>query len=366
MLRRILALAIKELTSLWSDRKMRFVLLIPPLIQVFLFANAANYEVTHVPLGIWMEDNGAPAEQLAEDFAGSVAFSPGPPILGPQDAAAAIEDRRTVAVLHIPQRFSADVLAGRSAHVQLLMDARRSNSALMVSQYAAEIVAQYSVALRGRAAAPVTVETRDLFNPTLESTWFILPGLVVILSFMMTTLVSALSLAPERELGTLEQMLVTPLRPLEIMLGKAVPALIVGLIEANIVLAAGVLGYGLPLAGNPAVLEACLVLFDLAALGLGLAISAVTWTQQQAMLGVFTFASPAIAISGFATPEENMPRAMQVLSWIDPLRYMLVISRGEFLQNLPLEVVLRQSWPMALIALATLTVAVRMVRRAVG
>lgn len=364
MWRRIFALAVKELGSLWSDRKMRFVLLGPPLIQVILFANAANYDVTRVRLGLWSDDNGAPARQLLYDFAGSAAFVP-TSIQGEAAADAAIRNRDVVAVLHIPQRFSADMLAHRTAHVQLLVDARRSNSALMVGQYASQIVADYAAGA-SQTRPPVEIVTRDLFNPTLESTWFILPGLVVILSFMMTMMVAALSLAREREMGTLEQMLITPLLPGEIMFGKALPALLVGLLEANIVLAVALLLFHLPFAGNLAVLEICLALFDLAALGVGLAISTIAWTQQQAMLGVFIFASPAIVVSGYATPEENMPRAVQVLSLIDPVRYMLVIGRGEFLQALPMQVVLEQSWPLAVIACVTLAVAVTMVRKAIG
>lgn len=364
MWRRIFALAVKELASLWSDRKMRYVLLIPPLIQVVLFANAANYEVMHARLGLWSDDNGAPARQLLYDFAGSVAYRPGPLIQGQAAAEAAIENSKVVAVLHVPQKFSADVLAGRVAQVQLLVDARRSNSALMVGQYAAQIVADYAASLGQHA--PVEIVTRDMFNPTLESTWFILPGLVVILSFIMTMMVAALSLAREREMGTLEQMLVTPLLPGEIMFGKALPALIVGMLEANIVLAAAILFFRLPFAGSLPVLETSLALFDLAALGLGLALSTIAWTQQQAMLGVFAFASPAISISGFATPEENMPRAVQILSLADPVRYMLVIGRGEFLQSLPMQTVLSQSWPLAVIAIVTMSVAIRMVRKAIG
>lgn len=365
MLRRILALILKELTSLWSDKKTRYVLLIPPLVQVFIFANAANYDVTHVPLGIWNEDAGVQSAELVRRFTFSPAFMAAAAPDNPLAAQEALESKSVAAVLHIPQNFSADVLAGKNAKVQLLVDARRSNSALMVSNYAAEITAQYAAGLHPALSPPVDIEVRDLFNPTLESKWFILPGLVVILSIMMTMMVSALSLARERELGTFEQMLVTPLRPAEIMLGKAVPALIVGMLEANIVLVAARILFGLPFAGNLLVLEIVLVFFSLAGVGLGLAISAFTHTQQQAILGVFVYASPAIAISGYASPIENMPPFLQWLSLADPIRYMLIISRGMFLQDLPLAVVLQQAWPMAVIAALTLVMATWMVRRAI-
>lgn len=366
MLQRILALILKELTSLWSDKKTRYVLLIPPLIQVFIFANAANYDVTHVPLGIWNEDQGAQSAELVRRFTFSPAFVPAAAFDNPAAAQTALESKQVVAVLHIPQNFSADVLADRDAPVQLLIDARRSNSALMVSDYATEITAQYNSDLHPALPAPVDIELRDLFNPTLESKWFILPGLVVVLSLMMTMTVSALSLARERELGTFEQMLVTPLRPAEIMLGKAVPALIVGVLEANIVLVAAILLFRLPFAGNLAILEVALAMFSLAGVGVGLTISSFTNTQQQAILGVFIYASPAIVISGYASPVENMPPILQYLSLIDPIRYMLVIARGMFLENLPLGVVLQQAWPMAAIAVLSLAIATWMVRRAIA
>ena len=366
MFQRILALILKELTSLWSDKKTRYVLLFPPLIQVLIFANAANFDVTRVPLGIWNEDQGAQSAELVRRFAGSSAFLPAAALSDPAGAQDALESKTVAAVLHIPQNFSAGVLARRNASVELLIDARRSNSALMVGDYAAEITAEYAAGLSGGARAPVDIEVRNLFNPTLESKWFILPGLVVVLSLMMTMLVSALSLARERELGTFEQMMVTPLRPGEIMFGKAVPALIVGMLEANIVLAAALLFYGVPFEGNLAVLEIATLVFSVAGVAIGLTISAFTQTQQQAILGVFIYSAPAIVISGYATPLENMPPAMQLLSLLDPIRYMLVITRGMFLQDLPMSVVVQQSWPMVAIAVILLAISTWTVRRAIA
>lgn len=361
---RIFALIMKELISLWADKKTRYVLLFPPLIQVVVFANAANYDVRQVPLSVWNEDIGAQALDYVRGFTYSSAFVPGPEVLSPAQAQAALDSKRAAAVLHIPQDFSADILAGRAPHVQLLLDARRSNTALLVANYAAEITAAYDARLQNVVAQPVDIEITNLLNPALESKWFILPGLVVILTLIMTTLVSALSLARERELGTYEQMLVTPLRPMEIMVGKAIPSVIVGLGEANIVLVASLLFFQLPFKGNIFILEACLALFSLAGVGVGLAISAFTQTQQQAILGVFVYAAPAIVISGYASPVDNMPMPLQWLSLLDPIRYMLVITRGMFLENLPLGVVLQQSWPMAVIGCGLLLAAGLFVRRA--
>jgi ABC-2 type transport system permease protein len=365
MWQRVLALILKELSGLWKDRKTRYVILVPPLVQVTLFAYAATYDVSNLPIGIWNDDAGAQAAELVRRFDATSAFRVVAWFQSPEQARAALDARRVGAVLRVPQRFSADVLAGRTAQVQLLLDARRSNTALLAAGYAADIVAAYAQELHPGDTALVVL-TRDWFNPTLESTWFILPGLVAILSLIMAMLISALSLARERELGTFEQLLVTPLRPVEILIGKAIPGMVIGLVDAAIITAAALLWFRLPLRGDPLLLAAMLVLYMMAGVGVGLAISSLARTQQQAMLGVFVFATPLITLSGAAAPIENMPRAVEWLTRADPVRYMMVVVRGLFLQDMPLAVVLSQAWPMALIAAATLTVAGIAVRRVLG
>jgi ABC-2 type transport system permease protein len=366
MLRRILALIVKELVGLWKDQKTRVVILVPPLVQVVIFAYAATYDVTHVPLGIWNDDAGTQSAELVRRFAASPAFDVVASFASPAEARAALDAKQVAVVLRLPQDFSAELLAGRVAQAQLLLDARRSNSALMAQGYAAAIVGSFAQDLHPGRRPPLVLLTRDWFNPTLESTWFILPGLVCILSLIMSLLISALSLARERELGTFEQLLVTPLRPAEILIGKALPGIIVGLINANIVIAAALLWFRLPFRGNLALLEAMLLLYTMAGVGIGLVLSSFARTQQQAMLGVFVFASPMIVLSGYAAPIENMPPLAELASRADPVRYMLVIARGLFLQDMPLAVVLGQAWPMALIAAVMLTVAGFAVRRAVS
>lgn len=361
MLDRIIALLLKELSGLWKDRKTRFVLLVPPLVQVVLFAYAANYDVTQVPLGIWNEDQGAQSAELVREFAGSSAFRVAADLTGPAQAAAAIDAKQVAAVLHLPQNFSADRLAGRPAQAQLLLDARRSNTALLVQGYAASIVAGFAA---GRS--PIAVVTRDWFNPTLESQWFILPGLVAVLSMMMAMLVSALSLARERELGTFEQLLVTPLRPGEILVGKALPGMIVGLVNADIVIAAAWLWFGVPFRGSLALLEALLAVYMLVAVGIGLVISSITRTQQQAMLGVFVLASPMVVLSGYAAPVENMPALVEWLGRADPVRWMLIITRGLFLQDMPVALALQAMLPLLAIGVVAFGAAWVAVRRAVA
>ena len=366
MFARIVALILKELTALWKDPKTRLVLLAPPLIQVVLFSYAASFDVMHAPLGVWNEDQAAPAAELVRRFAGSPGFAVVTSIDNPADAAMAVDAKRVAAVLRVLQTFSADLLAGRTAHVELLLDGRRSNTALLIDGYANSIAQQFAQDFRPGTPAPLVLDTRDWFNPTLDPQWFILPGLVAVLSLVIAMMVSALSLARERELCTFEQMLVTPLRPAEILVGKALPAMIVGLIEANIVVLAARLWFGLPFAGSVWLLEGSLLVYMLAGVGVGLAISAFARTQQQAILGVFVFSSPAIILSGFASPVENMPASVEWLSQIDPVRYMLVISRGCFLQQMPWSVAWHSIWPMALIGAVLFGIASVAVRRALA
>ncbi|MEJ1977127.1 MAG: ABC transporter permease [Acetobacteraceae bacterium] len=366
MLQRILALLVKELSILWNDRKTRFVILIPPLIQVTLFAYAATYDVTHVALGIWNEDAGAQSAELVRRFGGSPAFQPAALIQSPAQLAAAIDDKRVAAVLHIAQNFSADILAGRTASVQLVLDTRRSNTALLIEGYATTILASFTQDLHPAASPPVALTVRDWFNPNLESQWFILPGLVAVLSMMIAMLVSALSLARERELGTFEQLLVTPLRPAEVLIGKALPGMIVGLIDATLVIAMALLWFRVPFRGSMLLLECALLLYLLAGVGIGLVISSIARTQQQAMLGVFVMASPMVVLSGYAAPVENMPAIAELVGRADPIRWMLVITRGLFLQDMPLAIVLQNAWPLAVIGAVTFVVAGLAVRRAVS
>jgi ABC-2 type transport system permease protein len=369
MWRRIRSLVVKELLTLWKDRKSRFVLVVPPIVQLLLFANAATFEVRDVDIGIWQEDRAGLATELVQRFEGAASTFR---VVRRYDNPRAVEDdiaaQRVKAVLHIGQGFSADLLAGRPARLQLLLDGRRSNAALIVQNYATQIVERFNrerwpAAARGAA---VDVEARAWFNPNFDSRWFILPGLTVLLTMVATLLITALSVARERELGTFDQLLVTPLRPMEILVGKTLPALVIGFVEANAIAAVTVLAFGVPFAGDIVLFWAGIVLFVLAAIGVGLVISTLARTQQQAILGVFLLLSPATVLSGFTTPIANMPDWCQALTRLNPLRYMMELSRGVFLQDLGWPLAWPLLWPMALIAAVTLSYATWLFGRKVG
>lgn len=361
---RIRALIVKEFRSLWKDPKVRGVLVVPPLIQVIIFAYAANFDVSQARLAVWDEDRSVHSRALIERFEVSDAFRRVETIDNPEAASAAIAAERVVAVLHVGPRFAADLTAGRTARVQLLIDGRRSNTAQIVNGYAGRIVEAFARERVG--AGGVSLVTRAWFNPNLESRWYILPGLVALLTFSMTLMVTALSVARERELGTFDQLLVTPLRPMEILAGKTIPPVIIGFGEAHLMLIAAVFWFDVPFTGSLLLLYAALIVFLLSGVGIGLAVSSVSQTQQQAILGVFLYLAPAIILSGYATPIANMPGWCQWLSLLTPNRYMLVLSRGIFLEALPLELAWPQLWPMALIGVATMAFATWLFRKRLG
>ena len=272
-------------------------------------------------------------------------------------------------VLHIRNDFSREVAAGRPATVQLIFDGRRSNAAQIVAGYAANIVDRFNTETRqyqhrpgvGLAAADglagSLVAPRIWFNPNLDPLWNTVPALIAIITTLMGLLVTALSVARERELGTFEQLLVSPLAPAEIILGKTVPALLIGIVEASVMVLMAVFAFGLPLWGSLPLLYASMVIYLLAVIGVGLFVSSLAKTQQQAVLGAFVFMVPAIMLSGFASPIENMPDWLQTLTLVNPIRYYIVIVKGIFLKDMPWPVVAQNLWPMAIIAAVTLTTA---------
>lgn len=364
MLRRVFALMVKEMLLLWKDRRMRTVVLMPPIIQVLVFSFAATFEVRNVPIGIWDEDGTSESRELVRRFTDSSAFRLAGYIDNPTTVQDWINSQYATAILHIGSRFAADLAGNRPANVQLILDGRRSNVALIVQNYSAAIVAAYNRERLGTLArAGPQVELRAWFNPNLDSRWYILPGLNALVVMVMTMLVTALSVARERELGTFDQLLVTPLRPVEILLGKVSPALIIGIAESFAILCLAVFVFHVPFRGSLLWFGTGFAVFLLSAIGVGLAISALAMTQQQAILGVFMFLAPAIILSGFATPIANMPAWCQALSTLNPIRYMIELNRSLYLRDPDLPVILHLIWPMALIGTIMLSSATLLFRR---
>ncbi|AMV70965.1 ABC transporter permease [Desulfuromonas carbonis] len=364
MFGRIYTLIVKELLALLRDKKSRFVLIVPPLVQLFVFSFAATMEVDNQTLAILNLDRGRPAQVLAARFAAASNFRTILPLQRPEQVVPLIDRQQAIAVLSIPADFSANLAAGRPAPVSFIVDGRKTNAAQIVQGYAQRIVNQYRAEVTSGVGPPaVELVVRNWFNPNLTFRWYTVPSLVCILTTLIGVLVTALSVAREREMGTFDQLLVSPLHPLEILAGKALPALLVAVAEGSFMILAAVVLLRVPFEGSLLLLYASMVVFLAAVIGVGLFISALSMTQQQAILGTFVFLVPAIILSGFATPIENMPEWLQLLTYANPLRYFMVVVKGIFLKDIGAALVWSMTWPLALIAAVTLGSATWLFRR---
>ena len=360
MWQRILALTIKEFLALLRDPKARMVIIVPPIIQLIVFSFAATFDLNHVPLAVYDQDGGHAAQELVSRFTGSQHFTLIGKIHRQSDIDRLIDNRKALVVLSIGPRFSHDLHSADGAKVQLILDGRNSNTAAIAMGYARSIVSRYSqdwLDDHGGAKPPSILVTRAWFNANLVSRWFIVPGIVGLLMLVVVMVVTALSVAREREQGTFDQLLVTPMRPVEILIGKAMPGFVIGLLEATVIILVAVYAFDIPLRGHIATLYVGIVLFLLSAIGVGLMISALSATLQQAVLGAFLFLVPAIILSGFATPIANMPPVVQDITLLNPMRYFMVVLRGVFLEGTPFHLLIDQFWPMAVIGLCTLALA---------
>lgn len=360
MLTRLLALIHKEFLALLKDPRSRLVLVVPPMIQLLVFGYAATFDLRHIPYALYNEDRGAASRELVAAFDGAPAFRRVATLHAEGEIAPLVDRRAVLAVVHIGPRFSADLQSGGSAPLQVIVDGRNSNTAMIGLNYVRSVVERYNLAWtasHGRQSPPARLETRAWFNPNLESRWFFIPGIIGMLTLVTTMLVTALTVAREREQGTFDQLLVTPLRPGEILLGKALPGFIIGIAQGTVILLIATLWFKVPLLGSLPALYAGLALFLLSGVGAGLLISSLAVTQQQGLLGAFLFMVPAVILSGFATPIANMPPVVQAITLIDPLRYFLVILRKVFLEGAGFDVLASQFWPMAVIGAVSLVLA---------
>lgn len=366
MLNRIIALIYKEILAVWRDKKSRTVLIIPPLFQLLVFSYAATLDVKNVPIGILNRDSGAQSFELVQRFRGSPTFSKIFYLSTVEEITPFIDTQKGVMVVSIDEQFSRNLEAGKPASVQLVLDGRKSNTTQIVAGYTSVIVDQYNRDFAksiGLKLQNTELIPRNWFNPNLLYYWFNVPSLCGILTMLEALIITALSIARERELGTFDQLLVSPMLPIEILIGKTIPAIIISMAEGTIIILAAIYLFQIPFTGSMLILYFSMFVFVCSIVGIGLFISALCSTQQQAILGTYVFMSPSVLLSGFATPIENMPDWLQPFTYLIPLRYFLVIAKGSFLKALPADVVFSNTWPMAVIAIFTLTGAVWFFRK---
>ncbi len=339
------------------------MLFLPPLIQLLIFGYAVNLDVNNARIA-WMDQDNSPASrELLSQFQGSGRFL----IIAEPETDAQMQrllDRATVdAVIRVMPGFARDVERGRTTSVQVLLDGTNSNTASIIANYATQTIARYSnevmmqlsrskmvagTMASGGAMKPavpqITTRSRVWFNPDLKSRNYFIPGVVVNIITLVTLSLTAMAIVREKEIGTMEQLMVTPIRPMELILGKTLPFVLVGLWDMLLVVAASLLVFHIPFAGNFWLLVVCTLLFLLTSLGAGLFISTVSRTQQQAMMATTLFFQPFFMLSGFSFPIRNMPFSMQLLTYINPVRYFMEIVRGIFLQGTGISTL----WPQML------------------
>jgi ABC-2 type transport system permease protein len=360
------ALILKELRVLLRDPKGRLVIILPPVIQLLVFSFAATLEVKNVEIAVLNRDGGRLGHELIHRIEGSPSFRRVTRVADPLALRRMVNRERVLTALEIGPSFSRDITAAQRPDLHFIFDGRRSNASQIVASYLSEIVDEFAAdeaRLGGRTPPRTEVVVRNWFNPNLTNTWFTVPGLIAIIALIVGLLVTALSVARERELGTFDQLMVSPLTTGQILLGKLLTPLLIGMVHITFYVIVALVLFEVPLRGSLVLLYGTAVLYLAAVVGVGLFISSLCSTQQQAILGAFLFASPATLLSGFATPIENMPRWLQLATLVNPPRHFIEVTRGVFLKGLPALEVAKRALPLLLIAIVTLSAAAWLFRR---
>jgi ABC-2 type transport system permease protein len=361
MFGRIRYLFVKELIQVLRDRRLRVTLIIPPIFQLIIFGYAANLDVKHIRTAIRDLDQTVDSRDLISRLGSSHYFD----VLYYPRTPGEVEDlikRGDITLsIEIPSDFSRKLKKGETAVIQVIVDGIDSNTAMIGLGYVGQVLSGYSTSILverlaragvvGFEEEGVDVQHRVWFNPNFESRLFYVPGVVGSVAFLIPIILTALAIVREKEIGTLEQLMVTPIRPWELMVGKTLPFALVGILDVIMIALIGIFWFEVPLRGNPLVLLGGAALFLLSSVAIGLFMSTISSTQRQAQISVFFFTMPAFTLSGFAFPIENMPVWVQYLTYVNPLRYFLVIIRGVFLKGIGLEIL----WPQ-MAALAVLGV----------
>jgi ABC-2 type transport system permease protein len=360
---------IKEFIQVFRDPKMKSIVFIMPVVQILVFGYAVTTDVNHVPVAVYDLDNSVASRELTSRFVKSGYFD----VVEYVDTESRLQelmDRgQASALLRFNKGFEDTLNGGHSAPLQLIVDGSDSNTARIVLNYSARIANEFSeqvlaareARLRGRAPviSRVHMNSRAWFNDNLESRNFYVPGVISLMVMLITLLLTSMAVVREKEIGTMEQIMVTPITPREFILGKTVPFALIGLIDVVVITVVGVFWFNVPIRGSLVLLFFATGIYLMTSLGIGLLISTVSETQQQAMLSTFLFFQPAVLLSGFMFPIANMPMVIQWLTYLNPLRYFLVILRGLFLKGVGVRVLWPQMLALLVMGVVTLWLASR-------
>jgi ABC-2 type transport system permease protein len=376
MFGRIRHLVIKEFRQMLRDPKMKFVLFVGPIFQVLILANAVSTDVKKVPMAVYDLDNTPQSRLLIRDFTDSKYFVASEYIQTDARQQFLIDKFQVNAVLRVNRGFAQDIQKNNTAAIQFIVDGTDSNTAAIVLNYASIIAQRYTEKLsrpridvmlqKTGPIAQIDLRSRSWFNENLESRLYFVPGVVAMVVMIVTFLLTAMSIVREKEIGTMEQLLVSPLRPLELIIGKLIPFGIVGIIDVFLVTCVAVIAFDVPIRGSLVLLFFCSCLFLMSTLGLGLFISSISSTQQEAVMSMFFVVQPMVLLSGFIFPVANMPKAVQLITLLDPLRYYLVTIRGIFLKGSGIEVLWPQMLALLILGTTIITLSTLRFRKTLG
>jgi ABC-2 type transport system permease protein len=369
MLGRLKQMLIKEFIQVLRDKRTRFILIVPPIVQMLVFGYAATFEIHNVSTVVLDQDHSQESRDLVSRFTSSPYFNVQRQLTDSRQIRDLIDRGDAAVGIEIDAGFAQKLRKGETAPIQVIVDATNSNTALIASAYITQIALGFAQGYqtdRINRIAPqmaeqmpsVSLEQRPWYNPNLSSRWFFVPGVIGSLTTILVITLTSFAVVREREIGTLEQIMVTPIRPVEFILGKTLPFFLIGLFDVSLIALVGTLWFQVPFRGHIFVLFTGAVLFLICMLGVGLLISTVSSTQQQAMVTSFFFIMPAITFSGFGFPIATMPQWLQYCTYLSPLRYFLVVLRATYLKGVGMDILWPQLAAMAGLGLSLLTIAI--------
>jgi len=370
MFKRIYYIIVKEFIQVWRDKKMRFFLIVPPLVQLLVYGYIINFDFTHVHVGIFDESRTMESRELISRFTSNPWFDVKYYLKSQKELLDRIDNADITMAVWVQWDFATRIRQGKSGKVQVILDATDSNTALLVSRYAGTVIADYTQELlrrrlarqggewAGKISTPLSMEPRAWFNSNLISRYSMIPGVTAMVVLLISLMLTAMSVVREKEIGTMEQILVTPIRPIELMLGKTIPFALIAMLVGLGVTVVGILWFQIPFRGRLLVLMVGTAAFLLSSIGLGLLISTISSTQQQAMMAANLFLMPAIMLSGLVFPIANMPIFFQYLTMLNPLTYFIIVARGVFLVGAGLTLLWKDMAVMVLLGVGLLALAV--------
>lgn len=366
MFKRVFALIRKEFISIWQDPQTRMLIVLPPLLQLLIFSHAATMEVKNIDMAVLDKSNTVQSRELISDFQHSKWFRKIILVQSEDQVANMIRTQKVHIAMSINGDFAKKLLSKKPTDIQIIVDGRQTNVASIANGYASEIISQYeskNFPQKVQSTPRINLEIRNWFNPNLIFLWYTVISLITILTTTMALVLTSLSIAREREMGTFDQLIVSPLSSIEILAGKTVPAMVVSITLTSLMVCFAVFGFKIPFTGSILLFLWATFTYVLCVVGIGLFISSICKTQQQAILGAFTFQMPTILLSGYISPIEDMPRIFQHLTLFNPLRFYLATVKGLYLKELPAIEVFHNLIPLMFIAALTLSLATWMFKR---